>query len=594
MQNLFHKKQFKIFLKFLRFLYPYRIKEITILVLSGLSVLLSMVNPYLSKLVVDKAIMNKELKSFITLALIGTGVFIFNGLIKAAADFLEKGIRLKVGFDLNKKIFSHLQGLPLQFFKDRSSGEHLFKVTYDIEKAVDLVVSVPDQFVNIFPKLFFVLAIIFYFDWQMAIFALILAPILYLPVFYLNQRMRLVWEDLIQNSQNIFKRLTEVFSHMYFIKASGRERPEIRGYLKTVIANIKINLRSTRLEVISNFAGGSFERIIIGLITLFGGYQVIRGRFSIGTLTAIMLYMAQLVALQGNIVFFWRRLFFGIISCQRLDEILREKQIILQGTERKGGSLKGFDIQFKGINFGYNRQKYILKDLEFKIEEGWTALAGHSGGGKTTIVNLLLGLYEPWSGQIFIGGQNIKELAPFLFQKEIAVALQEPYLWDDSIENNIKYAKPNATKDEVIEACKLAGVDEFAQGLAEGYGSIIGEDACKLSEGQKQKIAIARALLKKPKILILDEAMSSMDSISEERIITNIKKLSCIHSVILISHRLSAVLACEKVCFLKGLGRVNTDSPQELLHNEPAFNDLFSGQIKELQHQDEIIAGKSD
>jgi ATP-binding cassette subfamily B protein len=375
---------------------------------------------------------------------------------------------------------------------------------------------------------------------------------------------------------------------MYLVKAFGKERQEIRNYLKVLISNIRISLKNTRLEVFSSFAGGSFDRLIIGLISLFGGYQVIRGRISLGTLTAIMIYLNQLIGMQGSITSFFQRIIFNMVSCRRIEEVLEKasEKENRPGTEKI--ALEHPQIQFKKLSFGYNSGEYILRGLDFKIDKGSVALAGPSGCGKTTIINLLLGLYEPWEGQVFIQGQNIRDINHFLLREEIGVALQEPYLWNDSIENNIKYARQNATKGELTEVAKITGVDEFVKNLPAGYGSIIGENACKLSEGQKQKIAIARALLKKPKILILDEAMSSMDSLSEERIINEIKKESWIHTVIIVSHRLSTIMACDLAYFLKNPDKIIIDNPQKLLDTDGDFYNLFAAQIKEPLLKDAV------
>jgi len=582
--------QFQPFLRFLKFLFPYRKKQIAILILSGISVLLGLLPPYLSKLVVDKGIINKELKTFIILGLIGTGVFILNGLINVMTNFLERGIRLKVHFDLNKKVFSHLQVLPLDFFKDKSTGEHMFNISYDIERVVDFIVSILEDLIRIFPKLFFILAIIFYLDWQMALFSLVLAPILYLPAYYFTRRMRKILEELLSNSQNIFKRLEEVFSNIYLVKAFGKERTEIRNYLRILITNIKISLKNIRLELSAGFAGGSFERVIIGLITLFGVYQVIRGRISAGTLTAIMIYLTQLIGLQNNIAFFFQRRAFGMVSCRRLNEILEEQPLVFNVKVANRIVLKGLNIQFKKVNFGFRAQEYILKDLDFNIERGWIALTGSSGCGKTTILNLLLRLYEPWKGDIFIDECNIKDFNPGFLREQIGIALQEPFLWNDNIENNIKYARPKATRGQIIEIARLTGVEEFVRDFPKGYETVIGENACRLSEGQKQRIAIARALIKRPKILILDEAMSSMDSASEERIIARIKSILEIYIVIVVSHRLSTVTTCDLAYFLKKPDTMVVGKPQQLLGEDDEFYNLFAAQISEPLSKDTTIA----
>jgi len=578
------RAQIRLFLKFLKFLLPYRRRQILILILGSVGVLVGLVIPYLSKLVVDTAILNKELESFITLGLIGTGIFILNGLMSAAADFMRRSMRLKVNFDLNKKVFGHLQQLPLGFFQDKSTGEHMFKIDYDIDGVVELIVSVPEEFIKIFPKLLIILGIIFYLDWQMALFSLFLAPILYVPIYYFTNRMHRILEELLTNSENIFKRMEEVFSHMYLVKAFGKEKTETRNYLRVLITNLRIRLKNIRLEVISNFAGEAFKRVVIGLITLFGGYLVIEGRMSPGTLVAIMLYMAQLIGLQSSLAFFFQRVAFGLVSCKRVDEVLKEKPRVLGMPEigrQKKIIIRQPRIEFKQISFGYRQEERVLNKIDFSIDQGFMALVGPSGCGKTTILNLILRLYDPWEGSILIGRHDIKELDSSFLKEQIGVALQEPFLWNDSIENNIRYGKKSAAQEEIRESARMAGADEFVRNLPQGYETIIGENACKLSEGQKQKIAIARAWIKKPKIIILDEAMSSMDSASEERILSNIEE----HqkdtglTMIVVSHRLSTVMSADLVYFLSKADEMTIDKPLSLLQDKKEFSKLFAGQL---------------
>jgi len=575
------KTHFCLFVKFLRYLLPYRKKQAAILILSASASVFGLLNPYLSKLAVDRALLNKEPRALIFLGAIGTLVFILSGLLRVAANILEKGLLLKVQFDINKQIFGYLQGLPFEFFQDKSTGEHMYKMHYDIERASEAIVAVPKDVANLFPRLFFTLIIIAYLDWQMAVFALCFIPALYLPLYCLTRKRRTVLESLFANTQNIFKQLQEFFSHIYLIKAFGKENEALRMYSKALIASTRIRLKSMRLEILGSFADGSLNRLAVGLVALFGGYRVITDKISIGTLTAIMIYLAQLVSLQGNFVYFGQRIIFGLISCRRLDEILQQKQRSLRNFKKQKIVFSPQSrIEFKEVCFGYRSGEHILNNISFEMTQGCVALVGASGCGKTTIVNLVLGLYEPWSGNIFINGHSVEVMDSSLLQKQVGVALQESYLWNDTIENNIKYAKTNATQEEIHSVAKVTGVDDIVRSLPLGYATIIGENACKLSEGQKQKIALARALLKKPKILILDEAMASMDSLSEERIVREIKQLP-ISLVIIVSHRLSSVMACERVYFFESPTTVITAQPEDLLTTNKTFSNLFATQLHE-------------
>jgi ABC-type multidrug transport system fused ATPase/permease subunit len=303
---------------------------------------------------------------------------------------------------------------------------------------------------------------------------------------------------------------------------------------------------------------------------------------TLGSLTAIMVYISQLIGLQGNFAFFFQRSMLGLVSCERLKKILDEESKIIEAKGTNHRQIRRSDVEFRGVSFGYIKDKLILQNLSFNIKSrAYVALVGHSGCGKTTILNLILRLYDPWAGDIFIGGYNVKEIRLSLLKEQIGVTLQEPLLWNDTIESNIRYGRPDASEQEIIEFAKIYGVHDFVSKFPNRYKTIAGERACKISEGQKQKIAILRALIKKPKILILDEAFSSMDSESEEMIMRNIRTNFKDTTFLVVSHRLSTVMGTDLVYFLNREGRLIIDFPQNLLQKNKEFSDLFSQQNKE-------------
>jgi len=579
MKNIFNEAQLRLFLKFTRYLLPYWKKEVAVLALSGITVLLGLVNPYLTKLVIDRAFGNKDLKVFIILALIGGTVFVLNGLLSGLQNYLDRQIKIKANFDLNKKVFKHLEKLDLSYFQNKSTGEHLYRSNYDIDRAADFITTTPPQIITTFPKLLFILIIVLRLNWQMAVFSLCLAPLLYLPPYYFTKRTRKIWEELIRNSEIIFKQLNEFFSHMQLVKAFDKETIEVRDYLRRRIANIRISLRNVKLEIVSSFAGSAVNKVVIGLITFYGGYQVIKGRMTLGSLTAIMMYIGQLIGLQGNFSGLFQSIAVGLVSCQRVEEILEKRPTIF---EAKNAQIVVFDkgqIVFRDVSFGYQNKEPVFTGINFNIESGsCIALAGPSGCGKTTILNLILRLYDPWLGDIKIDGYNIKDLSFSSLRGQIGIALQEPFLFNDTIENNIRYGKSDASEEEIIEVAQICGVDSFVKTFQDKYKTVIGENACKISEGQKQKIAIARALIKKPKTLFLDEAMSSMDSASEESILTNIEQTQKDLTLVIISHRLSTAMNTDLVYYLESENTMVVDTAKNLLENNLNFANLFVGQ----------------
>lgn len=573
------RKKAKLFLQFSSLLLPYRGRWLLVLLLSVLTALLSLVNPYLSKLMIDRAIENKDLPLFFFLALLGGGVFVLDTLFESLRRFLENYIKMRVGFDLNRKVYKKIQTFPLAWFKDRSTGEHLYRIGYDLDRVTSFVSSDPPQALSLFPRVILTLVILFSLNVPMAVFALCLAPFLYVPSVYLSQKMREIWEAFIGNSEGVFKDLEEIFSHIYLVKAFGKESSSVRSHLRRLIANARLHVKKFRLEAVTRFVSQLLSRVIAGLIAFYGIYQVIKGGMTFGTFTAIMVYLSQLMGLQYQFANFYQTAVLGLVSCERVSQILDQEM----GKERVVGSeAVAFDrpaIVFDKVSFCYGSGEYIFRELDFKIEHGkHIALIGPSGCGKTTLLNLILRLYAPSGGSISLGGHPLADLTNGSLLGQIGVALQEPFLWNDTIQNNIQYGKEDATKDEILRVAELTGVDEIVKRLPAGYGTVIGENACKLSEGQKQRIAIARALIKNPKILILDEAMSSMDSESEEKILAAIKKTNNDMTILTVSHRLSTVMHAERAYYLKNGDRMVVDTPQNLLRQDLDFPRLFLGQ----------------
>jgi ABC-type bacteriocin/lantibiotic exporter with double-glycine peptidase domain len=576
------KRRIRLILKFAKFIAPYRRKWFSVLILSGITAILSLANPYLSKLAVDNGINKHNTKSFLFVILLGGAVFLCTKLLEGLKDFFERYLKTKVNFDLNRRLFRHIQNLSLHWFRERATGEHLYKIDYDINIITDFITSVLPQAFFIFPKLLFSIAVIFYLDWEMAFFSLCLIPFLYLPPYYFSKRIEKICEDLVNNSEGIFKRLEETFSHIQLVKTFGREIASTMGYLRMLITNIRIKLKNIRLEILSSFVSELASKIIIGLIILYGGYKVIRGNLSLGTLTAIMVYLYQLMGLQYQFTSFFQTIVIGLVSCKRISEVLDEKPQVIEAIGAKGLVFEKAGVAFNNVSFGYTAERYILKNISFQINGGsHIAISGPSGCGKTTLLNLLARLYDPWEGQILIDGYDIKGLTFSSLKGQIGFSLQEPFLWNDTIENNIRYGKESASPEEIVRVAQITGIDEIAKHLAKRYATVIGENACKLSEGQKQKIAIARALIKRPKILILDEAMSSMDSASEERIISNIKNTQESLTLITVSHRLSTIMAAELVYYLAAPEMI-VDKARNLFEYNKEFACLFIGQDRIL------------
>ncbi|MDP2924700.1 MAG: ABC transporter ATP-binding protein [Candidatus Omnitrophota bacterium] len=558
----------KIFRKFLSYIAPFWKIEALAILLSGLSMAFGLVTPYLAKLIIDKAYPDKNLKLFVILISAIGIIFILGNLFKGIGNYLTRYVKLRVSLNLNKRVFKKFQRLPYGFFQDTSTGENLYKINYDIEQVTQFIADILPQTAVLIPKSLFILGLILYINPGMFIFVLVLTPFMYIGPFYFTKKLKESWKIWVENSQKVFKKLQETLSHMHLIKAHGKERPETRSYMKGVISNTRLRLKNTKIEVTASFFNSAIQKAILGLIVFYGGYQVIKGRMTLGSLSAISIYLSQLSGVQTMFANFIQQASSGLVSCERLDKVLEYSGGSIENRDAKSLEFYKGGIEFKNVVFGYNGGKKILDNVSFSIQGGsFIALTGPSGCGKTTIINLILRLYRPLSGEIFIDGNDINGIKAESLYSQIGCVLQEPYLWNDTIANNISYGKKDSCLNDIEEAAKIACADNFIQALPNGYDTVIGENACKISEGQKQRIAIARALIKKPKILILDEALSSVDMELENNIIENIKSFLKNTTLIVISHRISTVKRADIVYFIS--------EPEEMISQM-----LLNGQAK--------------
>lgn len=575
------RARYKDLLRFMVFLRPYWKIKLFTFGMKGVLIPLGLVMPYLTKLMIDRAYGNKDWGLFIRLAIAGAGVFVVSIIIEGFSGYLDGRLNLKISFDLSGRVFRHLQGLPLRFFQDKSTGEHIFVINFDVERLTSLLAETLPQCIYLFGRLLLTSVVLFYLNWKMALLSMGFAPLLMLQPVYFTKKRRKAFTDEIDYSQSVLNRLLETLGHMHLVKAFGTETREIRNFLDSLRRKMDLSLWQAKLGLYDFFAGNSLRKVILGILSLYGGYQIIRGSLSLGDLTAIMLYANQLAGLCSSLYGFFEGASFGFICVDRVKRILDTEPEIADRENAVAVDLSKREVQFQGVTFGYQPGRPVLKNLSFSLKpESFIALVGYSGCGKTTLLNLILRLYEVQGGEISFGEYGIKDIRLESLKSQIGVALQEPFLWNDTVANNIRYAKPEASLEEIKNAAKAAQIDEFIESLPQGYDTNVGEMAGKISEGQKQRLAIARAVIKRPAILILDEAMSSLDSQTEERIIENLRREFPSGMVVVVSHRLSTVRNMDWVYFLEAPDKLACGRHSELLENNPQYRKLFAGQLE--------------
>jgi ABC-type multidrug transport system fused ATPase/permease subunit len=562
---------------FIKFIYLYK-KQILVLFFLGLfSSSLSLITPYLSKLFIDKAFIAKDFDKFFNLSILGAGIFIFAMLFKVSGDIVKNRIAVKLKLNLANRFIRKFYSLDLGFFQAKSVGENIYRIS-DTENVANFILEqCPNFLVDIF-KLLIILGVSFLINVRMTVLLLVLSPLFILHSVYLQKKLRAIYEDIWKCSASISKKIYEAFSRILIIKVFGLESHQRHIYLRSWIKNTRWRIKSFRWTIITSLSSSFLSKAIYGAITLYGGWLIIKGKMTLGSYTAVMLYLAQLGGLLESLSNNFAYITQEAVSLNKFFEIMNAQPKIKSAPDAKTlQAIKG-EIQFKGVRFGYNG-KPVINELNFKIPPAsWIGIVGPSGCGKTTLVNLILRLYDPEEGRIYLDGLDLREINLSSLRDKIAIATQQAFLFDVSLKENISYGFKNIKPEEIVEAAKIACVHDFISQLSQGYDTFIGEDACCLSQGLKQRIAIARAILRNPCLLILDEATSSVDFLTEERIFRGLRQKRQGLSTIIVSHRLFSIKDAERIYLLRDDGKLEEGTHNQLLSESAVYREFFHNQ----------------
>ena len=523
---------------------------------------------------------NKNIKMlyFIPLAIVLTFI------VKAFAIYGTRIVIIKVGV----KIIISIQTLMAKKFllsdishiTKKHSGKYLSNFTNDTGMLFGVLTGVV---VTLFKETFTLIALLglmFYQDWQLSLLAIIMIPIAAFSSKNLGKKMGKKVHISLEASDKLMKFLSEMIKGSWLIKIYQKEEEELKRISMVIDERFKAirKVEQTRLgagpimEIISSVA--------IAIVVFFAGYRSMQGAITLGQfvsfLAALMLAYQPVRALAGINIGIQE----GISAAKRIYEIIDQKNEIYHDENAPSLELRNASIEFKNISFTYPDGTHALKNISAKIEGGTkVGLVGVSGSGKTTFLNLIPRFFYLKNGSIFIDNQNINDINLSSLRKEISLVSQDVILFDDTIKANILYGNAFASNEEVIKACKFAAAQDFVEKLPNKYETIIGENGVKLSGGQKQRLSIARAILKNSSIILLDEATSSLDSESESVIQHAIENLTKNKTTIIIAHRLSTVMNCDKILVFENGQIIKEGKHEFLVNNSSTYKKLYEKQI---------------
>lgn len=579
----------KLFRRFGVFLFKYK-KEIAILLLSLLVLTATgILVPYFSKGFFFDQVLDENGSLYGELLLV-VGIVIATKALSHVADmingYISTKIATKIVYDLKNTIFGAIERLSLDFFNGRQTGGLMTQVNDDSNTIYGFFCDgVPYFLINIV-QVAVLCVILFMMNPLLAAVSLTTIPVFFIALRYTYSSSKKLHARNYSGNRGMNSRLSDVLGGIRVVKAFSKEDEESKRFHES---NARAAIGARKLSLFNNYAYPAVGYILYlgNIISLgIGGYMVIKGDFSYGELLTFTSYVAMIY---DPMYFFSNMINWSASttnSLQRLFEILDTEPDITEKENAVSPEYIDGSVEFKEVDFGYSKNKKIIDNVSFSIDAGKIlGIVGHTGAGKSTIANLVMRLYDCDEGEILIDGINVKDLSFSSLYENIAIVSQETYLFIGSILDNIRYAKPNATYDEVVHAAKCAGAHDFIVKLPDAYNTQIGFGAKDLSGGERQRISIARAILRDPKILILDEATAAMDTRTEKMIQNSLAELTRGKTTIMIAHRLSTLRDADKLIVIEQGKVAEQGTHNELLaKKDGVYNKLYTLQIEALKN----------
>ncbi|HDE6471470.1 SAV1866 family putative multidrug efflux ABC transporter [Staphylococcus aureus] len=571
--------------RYLQFVKPYKYRIFAAIIVGIIKFGIPMLIPLLIKYAIDGVINNHALTTdekvhHLTIA-IGIALFIFvivRPPIEFIRQYLAQWTSNKILYDIRKKLYNHLQALSARFYANNQVGQVISRVINDVEQTKDFILT---GLMNIWLDcitIIIALSIMFFLDVKLTLAALFIFPFYILTVYVFFGRLRKLTRERSQALAEVQGFLHERVQGISVVKSFAIEDNEAKNFDKKNTNFLTRALKHTRWNAYSFAAINTVTDIGPIIVIGVGAYLAISGSITVGTLAAFVGYLELLFGPLRRLVASFTTLTQSFASMDRVFQLIDEDYDIKNGVGAQPIEIKQGRIDIDHVSFQYNdNEAPILKDINLSIEKGETvAFVGMSGGGKSTLINLIPRFYDVTSGQILIDGHNIKDFLTGSLRNQIGLVQQDNILFSDTVKENILLGRPTATDEEVVEAAKMANAHDFIMNLPQGYDTEVGERGVKLSGGQKQRLSIARIFLNNPPILILDEATSALDLESESIIQEALDVLSKDRTTLIVAHRLSTITHADKIVVIENGHIVETGTHRELIAKQGAYEHLYS------------------
>ena len=563
------------------YIYPHlkilSISVVLMLVIAGTTAF----HAWLIKPALDSVFVEKDYHALIYIPIIVLIVTFVKGFATYFQLLTMNYLNLRVTSEMRIRLYRHFITSDISKLHSKSSGDMIASIIGEIGAVVNLISISLNGFVKQLFTIFALVVVMFNQSLELSLVAFIGFPLAVYPIYKLGKKLRNLSFKNQEMAGKFNSQMSDTLQYSKLVKAYHCEEFEVKRMSLIIDSIYKMGKKLSRISLISSPFVESLAGFGVAAVIWYGGHQVISGTTTPGAFfsffAAMMMAYRPLKAVSGMN----SSVQMGLAAASRLYALLDEKPKICDKPNAIDlKEVKG-DVEFENVQFSYDENKITLDNVNFKVKAGQSvALVGHSGGGKSTIMSMILRFYDPNLGSIKLDGHNISDLTLKSLRSSMSVVNQEVMLFDDTILENIRYGKVDATEEQILRASKMAEADEFIQELPEKYNSRVGQNGIRLSGGQRQRIAIARAILYDAPILLLDEATSSLDPISEKLIKDALNSLMKNRTSIIIAHRLSTIIHCDKIVVIANGRVVEEGSHKELLEKNGAYSNLYLKQFE--------------
>ena len=585
--------------EYLRWLKPHRYAVGALFALALLAAALEMVEPLFMRFIIDKVLLIAGLDTATRLARLHLAGALFVGLVVASKligvlkDYRQRLVNVRVMLSLRRSLFERLLHLPLPKLWDMKTGGILSRLTGDVDTTTGLLqMAIMSPAISII-RLLIAIVLLLTLNWRLALTALAIIPGVMLMSFTFSKRIRPIYRTLRKDVERIDGRVGETFSGIRVVRAFGREMRESLEYMLGRHTVLRKEMFAQRREMILWTSWGLLLGAVNVVIVWYGGYLNIAGRASIGDIMAFQWYTFLLLNPVWNIVNTFSELQRSLAAMERVFEVLAMADDKPDKPDALDAPQLVREIQFDNVQFEYREGQPVVRDFNVIVPGGSVvALVGRSGAGKTTVTDLVARFHDPTHGRILLNGSDIRDFRLRTYRDLLALVQQDVFLFDGSVRDNIAYGRRDATDAEVEDAARRANAHEFIIKLPDQYETFVGERGVKLSGGQQQRLAIARAVLASPQILILDEATSNLDTESEQLIQASMADLLAGRTTFVIAHRLSTIRRADLILLMEHGRVMERGNHEQLMNARGEYYRMVQRQMASHgQDGDEVLSG---